>query len=77
MDQTQCVGLKEKRTGSLCPRNGGGPVLANAWTTFAATTTRKTCIASRSSRLGTRTTPDRSASLVTMSRIPIVMTQIQ
>jgi len=30
--------------------NGGGPVLANAWTMFPPTTTRKTSMAARSSK---------------------------
>ena len=45
-DQTQCVGANENRTGSPCPMNGGGPVLANAWTMLPAMTTRKTTPAS-------------------------------
>ena len=77
-DHTQCFGEKENRTGSLCPMNGGGPVLANACTMLPAMTTRKTIPASPPER------PERPRPVLDVllprqqsAAAPIVATQTQ
>ena len=57
--------------------NGGGPVLANAWTMFPAITTRKTPIASLSSGRRTRCPAEMSLCFIAMSSTPIVTTHTQ
>ena len=70
-DQTQRAGLNENRTGSPCPMNGGGPVLANACTRLAAITTRNTTAAARSRGRSVRITPPASRSRTAISSAPI------
>jgi len=53
-DHTQRRGLKENRTGSAWPTNGGGPVVANAWSALPATTAAKSPMATRPVRARSR-----------------------